>query len=69
MIDLLWLEILAARWLIRSPRIGMIAIRQRDQPVTWVLLDPEDQLNRQKEEPEPASMLLERLFHEPDALR
>jgi hypothetical protein len=70
------------RRLIQSPRVGAIVVKQFGSPVTWHLSDPRDPaldtsgyddeqdtlvLGTTQEEPEPASMLLERLYHAPDA--
>lgn len=77
-----WWEAWLFRKLIRSPRIGAIVVKQFGESVTWYLSDPKDPaldtsgyddeadtlvLGATQEEPEPASMLLERLYHAPDA--
>ena len=66
------IEAAIIRWLSKSPRIGWIAVKQYGAPVTWVLRDETDPLVpvfEDEEEDEPASMLLERLYHSPDAER
>lgn len=78
-----WWEAWLVRRLIRSKRIGAVVIKQFGEPVTWYLSDPRDPSidtsgyddeedilvpdGAEYEEPEPASMLLERLYHAPDA--
>lgn len=78
-----WWEAWLFRKLIRSPRIGAIVVKQFGEPVTWYLSDPRDPaldtsgyddeedtialLGDEYQEQEPASMLLERLYHAPDA--
>lgn len=64
------------RWLIRSPRIGLICVKQHNATVTWVLHDETDQVSLGKApEPdvsiddEPDSLKLERIYHQPDADR
>lgn len=71
-----WWEVLLTRLLMRSHRIGSIAIREYGADVHWLLyngtdpfldepaetLQPEDGL-------EPPSMLFERMYHAPDANR
>ena len=69
-----WWEVLATRLLMRSMRIGAIAVRQRGTNVHWVLydisdpflLEPSPEL-KDDDDLEPASMLFERLYHAPDA--
>jgi len=61
------------RWLVRSPRIGYIAVKQHSGLATWILRDPTDLCpaidEQPEEEEEPLSMQLERLYHSPDATR
>lgn len=73
-----WWEVLLTRLLMRSHRIGSIAIREYDANVHWVLSNSTDPfLNEQHPEPplnledelEPPSMLFERMYHAPDANR
>jgi hypothetical protein len=68
-----WWEALLTRLLIRSPRIGNIAIREYGTSTHWVLYNSTDPFLSEPspppEEPEPASMLLERLYHAPDATK
>lgn len=67
------IEAAIIRWISRSPRIGYIAVKQHSAPVTWILRDETDLMPVPEEEEEydeePASMLLERLYHAPDATR
>lgn len=78
-----WFEAWLVRRLIRSPRIGAIVVKQHGKPVTWYLSDPTDSNlytddlppegtiqacdHDFEEDAEPPSMLLERLYHAPDA--
>jgi hypothetical protein len=69
-----WWEAFLVRLLMRSPRIGTIAIREYNTNVHWVLFHQGDPfLAKPAPEPEdfeePPSMLLERLYHAPDAPR
>ena len=66
------IEAAIIRWLSRSPRIGMIVIKQHSSLVSWIIRDPSDPYAVEPEDedfPEPASMQLERLYHAPDAQR
>lgn len=69
------IEAMLVRWLMKSPRIGYIAIKKYGAPVTWLLRDESDPFapsiddDEDEEYEEPASMLLERLYHAPDAQR
>ncbi|MGA1114377.1 MAG: hypothetical protein ACO3TI_05450 [Aquiluna sp.] len=57
----------------RSPRIGNIAIREYGTNVHWVLYSSTDPFlsepSPSPDDPEPESMLLERLYHAPDATK
>jgi hypothetical protein len=70
-----WWEVLLTRLLMRSKRIGTIAIREYGENVHWVLHASHDPFLTKRPDPgpelelEPPSMLLERLFHAPDANR
>lgn len=69
-----WYEAAALRLLLKSPRVGSILVKQHGEPCTWLLRDSSDALPLvvtagDDSEPEPVSMMLERLFHEPDAER
>lgn len=71
-----WWEVLLTRLLMRSHRIGCIAIREYDANVHWVLYDGSDPFLSQPPEElqpeddlEPPSMLFERMYHAPDAQR
>jgi hypothetical protein len=71
-----WWEVLLTRLLMRSHRIGGIAIREYGANVHWVLYDggdpflsePPEEL-RPEDDLEPPSMLFERMYHAPDAKR
>ena len=62
-------EVLVARWLSRSPRVGLVLIKQKDGPLSWVIRDTTDAvpMPTKEEDYEPPSMTLERLYHAPDA--
>jgi|DEB0MinimDraft_10_1074344.scaffolds.fasta_scaffold01671_18 hypothetical protein len=62
------------RWLMKSPRIGLICVKQYETTVTWVLRNENDTVSWGNTEStdvsddyEPASMKLERIYHLPDA--
>jgi len=60
------------RWLIKSPRIGLLCIKEHGSTVTWVLSDESDPVKYGgdedvSEDEEPDSMKLERIYHLPDA--
>lgn len=63
------------RWLIKSPRIGLLVVKEHSASVTWVLHDETDKMPLTASEDdvsfdeEPDSMKLERLYHLPDADR
>ena len=66
------IEAAIIRWLSRSPRIGMIVIKEHSSLVSWIIRDPSDPYAAEPEDedfPEPVSMQLERLYHAPDAQR
>lgn len=67
------IEAALIRWLVRSPRIGYIAVKQHSGLTTWILRDHSDMVMPIEEEDEdndePLSMQLERLYHLPDAER
>jgi hypothetical protein len=62
-----WWVRLLARLIMQSSSVGTIAIRKYNSPVHYVLVQRDDPFFA--DEDEPASMLLERLYHEPDAIR
>ena len=63
---LTWLENAAIRFLISSPRIGFVAVKQMNTPLTFVARSTDDTMQADFDfEVEPASMQLERLFHAP----
>lgn len=61
----------------KSPRIGLICVKQYGDSVTWVLRNAADPVSFGGESPdqstdvsegeEPMSMKLERIYHAPDA--
>lgn len=60
------------RWLIKSPRIGLLCVKEHGSTVTWVLKDESDPAGYGSNEDvsdgeEPDSMKLERIYHLPDA--
>lgn len=60
------------RWLSRSPRIGMIVVKEHSSLVSWIIRDESDPYCAEpdyEDFEEPASMQLERLYHAPDAQR
>jgi len=65
-------EAAIVRWLMKSPRIGLICIKEHGSTVTWVLKNESDPVGYGSDEDvsedvEPASMKLERIYHSPDA--
>ena len=67
---LTWLENCAVRFLISSPRVGFIAVKHHSFNDMYVVQDATDKqvdaiMQELTEEPEPLSMQLERLYHEP----
>ena len=71
-----FLEAKLLRWLSRSPRIGLILVKQYGTNVSWVIDDRSDprpmrteEVEEEANELEPPSMALERMFHAPDADR
>lgn len=68
-----FLEVALLRWLARSPRIGLILVKQYGTNISWVINDRSDPrpmpTNRIDESSfmEPPSLALERMFHAPDA--
>ena len=66
------IEAAIIRWISRSPRVGMIVVKEHSSLVSWVIRDESDPYCAEPEDdafPEPASMQLERLYHLPDADR
>lgn len=63
------LENWALRFLISSPRVGLVIVKNHTADGIFIATDLSDPTLpaqfRDEEEPEPASMLLERLYHEP----
>lgn len=71
-----WWEVLLTHLLMRSHRIGSIAIREYGTNVHWVLYNSTDPFLSEPPEElqldddlEPPSMLFERMYHAPDARR
>jgi len=65
-------EAAIVRWLMKSPRIGLVCIKEHGSTVTWVLSDESDPVQYGSGEDvsegeEPDSMKLERIYHAPDA--
>jgi hypothetical protein len=65
-----WLENCAVRLLISSPRVGFVAVKHYSANHMYVVQDATDKqvdaiMQELTEEPEPLSMQLERLYHEP----
>jgi hypothetical protein len=63
-----WLENAAIRFLISSPRISMIHVKQHGTLAVYGIKDGNDPTNAgfwETEKKEPASMKLERLYHSP----
>jgi hypothetical protein len=68
------LEAALIRWISRSPRIGMIMVKEHSSLVSWIIRDESDlcvaNLEPEDEDfEEPPSMQFERLYHAPDAQR
>lgn len=73
-----WWEVALIRLLSRSPRIGLIMVKQHSGILSWVIRDRSDKrpmpvqetgMPLSMDEEEPASFKLERAFHAPDADR
>jgi hypothetical protein len=67
-------EVFLFRLLSRSPRVGMIIVKQHSELVTWILKDPTDQEPLDDDDLdsvpwgyETPAQQLERLYHAPDA--
>jgi hypothetical protein len=61
------IERLALRILCRSPRTSLVVVKERDFPAVFVAADPSDATAGfvTDGQAEPASMQLERIFHQP----
>jgi hypothetical protein len=73
---LTFVEVALVRWLSRSPRIGLILIKQHGTNISWVIKDRSDpnplqmqEITHEQQATEPVSMSFERMFHAPDAER
>lgn len=71
-----FLETIAVRILLKSRNISLLVFKDRDVEKIFMAASPADKLAMQfyernvhfvAGEPEPASLMLERLFHSPDA--
>jgi len=67
---LTWLENCAMRVLISSPNVSLLVIKQHSTEALYIARDYSDpavaaEFGPMYQEPEPASMLLERMYHEP----
>ena len=65
-------EAAIVRWLMKSPLIGLVCIKEHGSSLTWVLTDESDPAGYGKQmdvsdDVEPDSMKLERIYHAPDA--
>ena len=65
-----WLENCAVRFLLSSPRVGFVAVKHHSFNHMYVVQDATDPhvdaiMHELEEPPEPLSMQLERLYHEP----
>lgn len=58
-----WIERIALRVLYRSPRIGLLVVKQAQGAMVWYAQDPNDAIPEDLYEP--ASLQLERLYHLP----
>lgn len=74
------IEVAMLRYLAKSPRVGLIAVKQHGSAVTWVVSNESDPLpavvtshdiseDDYDDDYEPPSSLFERLYHAPDAER
>lgn len=71
-----FLEVKLLRWLSRSPRIGLILVKQHGTNISWVISDRSDPCRMPVSEHEgapvelePPSSVFERMYHAPDAKR
>ena len=58
------LERLALRILVKSPRTSLVIVKELDWPGVFVAANTDDPMMA---EPEPPSMQLERIYHQPSA--
>ncbi|NDG47498.1 MAG: hypothetical protein EBY30_00150 [Rhodospirillales bacterium] len=69
MASLSFWERLAVALLVRSPRTSLLVVKERDTSIVFVSADKTDPLAAYVvsglQEDEPASMILERLYHAP----
>ena len=61
------IERLALWILVRSPRTSLVVVKERLWPAVFTAADPTDPISAYvtNNEPEPVSMQLERIFHQP----
>ena len=71
-----FLEVKLLRWLSRSPRIGLIMVKQYGTNISWVIDDRSDpnrmpvrEVGLGPDEEEPPACVFERMYHAPDAER
>lgn len=62
-LNLTWLERIALRLLIRSPRVGLLVLKPYGSRLAFIAKDQSDPVEFMSEEP--MSMQLERLYHQP----
>ena len=62
-LQLTWLERIAVRLLVRSPRIGLLVIKPYGSRLVFITKDTNDPVDLVDDEP--LSMQLERLYHQP----
>jgi hypothetical protein len=62
-LQLTWLERIAVRLLVRSPRIGLLVIKPYGSRLAFITKDTNDPVDLVDDEP--LSMQLERLYHQP----
>ena len=62
-LNLNWIERAALRLLARSPRVGLLVIKPFGSRLTFIAKDMDDPIELM--DPEPISMQLERLYHQP----
>ena len=62
-----WIERWAVRTLTRSPRVGMLVVKEFGSPLLYVARDRDDLVMPEEFEasPEPAAHQFERMFHAP----
>mgnify|MGYP006289346567 CR=1 FL=1 len=61
---LTWIERIALRLLVRSPRVGLLVLKPHSSRFMFVVRDNSDPVSIDEAQ-EPLSMQLERLYHQP----